>query len=60
MKILILGVNGFIGSNLSKRLVNKKVKIFGFDKSNFNIIGLKNNQHSALSWFFITTKTLKS
>lgn len=45
MKILILGVNGFIGSNLSKRLVNKKVKIFGFDKSNFNIIGLKNNNN---------------
>ena len=45
MKILILGVNGFIGSNLSKRLIKKNVKIFGFDQSSFNIIELKNNKN---------------
>ena len=29
-KVLITGINGFIGSNLSKYLLKKKAKIFGF------------------------------
>jgi nucleoside-diphosphate-sugar epimerase len=40
MKILILGVNGFIGNALAKRLLKKKIDVYGFDLFNFNIVDI--------------------
>tara|TARA_B100000579_G_scaffold308778_1_gene258475 strand:+ start:783 stop:1784 length:1002 start_codon:yes stop_codon:yes gene_type:complete len=45
MKILILGVNGFIGNALAKKLLMKNIKVFGFDMNDFNIIEILKNKN---------------
>ena len=40
MKILILGVNGFIGNALAKKLLKKKIDVYGFDIFSFNIVDI--------------------
>tara|TARA_Y100001970_G_scaffold289928_1_gene421808 strand:- start:2690 stop:3715 length:1026 start_codon:yes stop_codon:yes gene_type:complete len=45
-KILILGVNGFIGNSLARRIVlSNNAKVIGFDKNNNNIKDLINNKN---------------
>ena len=57
MKIFILGVNGFIGNALAKKLVEiKNVKLFGVDINTFNINQLKNKKN----FFFYKLDVFKS
>ncbi len=57
MKIFILGVNGFIGNTLAKRLIEiKNIKLFGVDINTFNIEKFKNKKN----FFFYKLDVFKS
>ena len=52
MKILITGVAGFIGFNLSKNLLKKNFKVYGIDNfDNYYSVSLKKKRISILKKF---------
>ena len=54
MKILVTGVAGFIGFNLSKFLLDKKFKVIGLDNiNNYYSINLKKDRLKNLSGMII-------
>ena len=52
MQILITGVAGFIGFNLAKKLLKKKIKVYGIDNiNNYYSKSLKLNRIQELKRF---------